>query len=159
MRQGDLIGGVASDGGGAFGQFEGVNSLAGFVYDSDPVRGRGLHVRILRRVYSIKARWKRHPISVLHRQGHLAIAICKDVGHDGLPGRGGKIGRGLNRSWQHRRRNLQQRRQAGQVSAITQQGGIDDDATGVRRNSEGMNWLLKHDISFAFDAGTKKSGA
>ncbi len=31
--------------------------------------------------------------------------------------------------------------------------------TTVRRNSEDMNWLLKHDISFAFDAGTKKSAA
>jgi hypothetical protein len=31
--------------------------------------------------------------------------------------------------------------------------------TTVRRNGEDMNWLLKHDISFAFDAGTKKSAA
>jgi hypothetical protein len=31
--------------------------------------------------------------------------------------------------------------------------------TTVRRNSEDMNWLLKHDISFTFDAGTKKSAA
>lgn len=31
--------------------------------------------------------------------------------------------------------------------------------TTVRRNSEDMNWLLKHDISFAFDTGTKKSAA
>jgi len=31
--------------------------------------------------------------------------------------------------------------------------------TTVRRNSEDMNWLLKHDISFTFNAGTKKSAA
>jgi hypothetical protein len=31
--------------------------------------------------------------------------------------------------------------------------------TTVRRNSEDMHWLLKHDISFTFDADTKKSAA
>jgi hypothetical protein len=31
--------------------------------------------------------------------------------------------------------------------------------TAVRRNSEDRNWLLKHDISFTFDADTKKSAA
>jgi hypothetical protein len=31
--------------------------------------------------------------------------------------------------------------------------------TAVRRNSEHMNWLLNHDISFLFDAGAKKSAA
>jgi hypothetical protein len=31
--------------------------------------------------------------------------------------------------------------------------------TTVRRNSEDMNWLLKHDISFTFDADTKQSAA
>jgi hypothetical protein len=31
--------------------------------------------------------------------------------------------------------------------------------TTVRRNAEDMNWLLKHDVSFTFDADTKKSAA
>jgi hypothetical protein len=31
--------------------------------------------------------------------------------------------------------------------------------TTIRRNGEDMNWLLKHDISFTFDADTKKSAA
>ena len=31
--------------------------------------------------------------------------------------------------------------------------------TSVRRNGEDMNWLLKRDIRFSFDAGTQKSAA
>ena len=31
--------------------------------------------------------------------------------------------------------------------------------TAIRRNGEDMNWLLKHDISLAFDAGTQKPAA
>jgi hypothetical protein len=31
--------------------------------------------------------------------------------------------------------------------------------TALRRNGEDMNWLLKHDISFTFDAGTQKPAA
>src|SRR5258708_2937905 len=31
--------------------------------------------------------------------------------------------------------------------------------TTIRRNGKDMNWLLKHDISFTFDAGTQKSAA
>ena len=47
MRQGDLVGRIASDGGGAFRDFETIQALAGFVDDGNPVCSGGLHTRLI----------------------------------------------------------------------------------------------------------------
>ena len=55
IGQGNLVGGIASDGGSALGQFESLDTFAGFVNDRDPVCRWWFHKSVLKEQTHITA--------------------------------------------------------------------------------------------------------